>query len=74
MGANEGEGEMSIASIDGGDGYYDENGLYQNKSYKPNPDDYKVKDSSLAKYILEADYGAKGCYFQYTGRTMFRLC
>ena len=59
VGANEGEGEMSIASIDGGGGYYDENGLYQNKSYKPNPDDYKVKYSSPAKYILEADYGAK---------------
>ena len=59
VGADEGAGEMIIASIDGGGGYYDENGLYQNKSYKPNPDDYKVKDSSPAKYILEADYGAK---------------
>lgn len=59
VGADESADEMSIASIDGGGGYYDENGLYQNKSYKPNPDDYKVKDSSPAKYILEADYGAK---------------
>ena len=59
VGADEGAGEMIIASIAGGDGYYDENGLYQNKNYRPNPDDYKVKDSSPAKYILEADYGAK---------------
>ena len=59
VGVDESADEMSIASIDGGSGYYDENGLYQNKSYKPNPDDYKVKDSSPAKYILEADYGAK---------------
>ena len=59
VGADESADEMSIASIDGGGGYYDENGLYQNKSYKPNPDDYKVKDISPAKYILEADYGAK---------------
>ena len=59
VGVDESADEMSIASIDGGGGYYDENGLYQKKSYKPNPDDYKVKDSSPAKYILEADYGAK---------------
>ena len=59
VGVDESADEMSIASIDGGGGYYDENGLYQKKSYKPNPDDYKVKNSSPAKYILEADYGAK---------------
>ncbi len=59
VGADEGAGEMIIASIHSLDGYYDENGLYQNKNYRPNPDDYKVKDSSPAKYILEADYGAR---------------
>ena len=59
VGANEGEGEMSIASIDSLDGYYDEQGSYHKGRYRPDPDQYKIPDNSSAKYILKAAYGAR---------------